>query len=341
MAEVRYADTTHFAVIAGLPPSARDNEAFDSLQGRFFSSAAAEEAILQNDFAKEINPQPQTLIGKELVMRYAQRQPLPEKPGQKRQPQVQVDDASEDDPFGFSVVRREQKLRIVGIIEGEPYGGLRSISRGRVFIPVQLAETLNMMQFSDVRSVPRAQRTYVTLAVRITGPSKVQAAQNAIKQMGFRTFSILDATRSLRRFFAVLDVFLGIFGSLALAVASLAIINTLVMAVLERRREIGIMKAVGASDGDVKSLFFAEAGVMGALGGALGIVLGWGLGRLINFGTNLYLHRRDLPPETIWTLPSWLVVAALVFAVLVSLLAGLYPAARAARLDPIQSLRYE
>ena len=74
--------------------------------------------------------------------------------------------------------------------------------------------------------------------------------------MGFNTFSIVDATRSLRQFFAVLDLFLGIFGSLALAVASIGIVNTLVMAILERRREIGIMKAIGASDGDVKGLVF-------------------------------------------------------------------------------------
>ena len=85
--------------------------------------------------------------------------------------------------------------------------------------------------------------------------------------MGFTTFSILDASRGLRQFFGVLYAFLGIFGSLALIVASIGIVNTLVMAILERRREIGIMKAIGASDGDVKKLFFAEAGAMGILAG--------------------------------------------------------------------------
>src|SRR3974390_2702567 len=115
----------------------------------------------------------------------------------------------------------------------------------------------------------------MTLTVRVKDPGKVAEVQDAINKMGFRTFSVLDATKSLRRFFGVLDLFLGIFGSLALAVASLAIVNTLVMAVLERRREIGIMKAIGASDGDVKKLFFAEAAAMGATGGALGVLLGW------------------------------------------------------------------
>jgi putative ABC transport system permease protein len=163
----------------------------------------------------------------------------------------------------------------------------------------------------------------------------------SVKQMNYSAYSYLDATKSIRRFFAVLDMFLGIFGSLALAVASLAIVNTLVMAVLERRREIGIMKALGASDIDVKKLFFAEAATMGLFGGGLGVALGWVMGRAINFGTNLYLHKMKMPAENLWTVPLWLVFGAIAFAVLVSVLAGIYPAARAAKLDPVQALRYE
>src|SRR5574340_711073 len=89
--------------------------------------------------------------------------------------------------------------------------------------------------------------------------------------MGFTTWSALDATKGLQRFFVVLDLFLGIFGSLALAVATLGIVNTLVMAILERRREIGVLKALGAADSDVQQLFFVEAGVMGFFGGILGV----------------------------------------------------------------------
>jgi putative ABC transport system permease protein len=101
------------------------------------------------------------------------------------------------------------------------------------------------------------------------------------------------------------------------------------------------MKAIGASDGDVKKLFFAEAGVMGVAGGAAGVALGWAIGQVINLGTNIYLRRQHFPPEQIWSVPWWLVGGAIVFAVIVSLVSGLYPAARAARLDPVQALRYE
>jgi putative ABC transport system permease protein len=91
----------------------------------------------------------------------------------------------------------------------------------------------------------------------------------------------------------------------------------------------------------VRGLFFAEAGAMGLLGGVCGTALGWIIGRVINFGTNIYLKRQGFPPEHIWSVPVWLVAGAVGFAFVVSLLSGLYPASRAARLDPVQALRYE
>jgi len=348
MGEIVYAGQTHYGFVTGLPMSARENEAFDNLQGKFFSRPDADEVILLNDFAKELDPtNPKALIGQEVTLRYGEHQPLAADSDTSGRPQLsdgQRDTSTQNagDSYGFSVVRKTQQLKVMGIIDEEPYGGMRTVSRGRIFLPVDLTAKLNMAEFSDMRSSLRGHgRTYMTLTVRVKDPAKVAQVQDAIKQMGFRTFSVLDATKSLRRFFTVLDLFLGIFGSLALAVATLAIINTLVMAVLERRREIGVMKAIGASDGDVKRLFFAEAGAMGFFGGVLGIALGFAIGKAINIGTGIYLHNHQLPAEAVWIMPPWLIGAAIAFSIVVSLLAGLYPASRAARLDPVQTLKYE
>ncbi len=347
MGEVVSGGETHFGFVTGLPMSAHENEAFDNLKGKFFSSDNADEAILLMDFAKELNPKdPSSLIGQDITLRYGERQALSQDSSDR--PQLaggasSANSAGNSDDFGFSVVRKLQKVRVVGLIDQEPYGGMRTVSRGRIFLPVGTTERLNMAQFTDMRSSLRGAsgKTYMTLTVRVKDPAKVQAVQDAVTQMGFRTFSVLDATKSLRRFFTVLDLFLGIFGSLALAVATLAIINTLVMAVLERRREIGVMKAIGASDGDVKKLFFTEAGAMGFFGGILGIALGFAIGKAINIGTGIYLQRHQLPAEPVWIMPSWLIGAAIAFSIVVSLLAGLYPASRAAKLDPVQTLKYE
>ncbi len=338
--EVRYKERSQFTTVAGLPPSARENDAFEGMQGHFFSAPAAEEAILQIEFARELEPQPAALLGRELTLRYLERRTLGQQEATERT--LNPGEEAGEGLWGFNVVRREKKVRVVGIVETEPGSGFRGPARGRVFIPLKVAESLHTVQSLNLLDSMRSSTSaYQALMVRVKSPTQVHDVQEAIRRMGFGTFSLLDATRALRRFFVILDLFLGIFGSLALAVASLGIINTLVMAILERRREIGIMKALGASDGDVKKLFFAEAGAMGLVGGALGVGLGWAVGRVINFGTNVYLKRQDLPPETFWTVPWWLVAGAIVFSVLVSLASGLYPAARAAKLDPVRSLRYE
>jgi putative ABC transport system permease protein len=350
--ELRYEDKPYLTMMAGLPFSAKNNDAFDGMQGSFFSSETAPEVILQKSFAAQLlgkTPKAgveepsvtvlaKPLLGKQLTMRYAERTATPTTDAADKK-----EDSNNLAGASYSVVSHEVKLKIVGVCDLDP-DSMRGQARARVFLPLKLAQNLHVMQPSDLRdttNMANGTPAYTTVEVHVKSPTQVQPVEDAIKKMGFNTFSIVDATRSLRQFFAVLDLFLGIFGSLALAVASIGIINTLVMAILERRREIGIMKAIGASDGDVKGLFFAEAGVMGVFGGLVGVALGWTIGRVINLGTNVYLKRQHFPPEQIWFVPWWLVISAIAFAIVVSLLSGLYPASRAARLDPVQALRYE
>jgi putative ABC transport system permease protein len=342
--DVRFDGKPHLTMVAGIPFSAKNNnDAFDGMQGRFFSSDAGPEVILQKSFAEEllgITPKPGTdntsiaelampLLGKELTMRYAERTSSPSSSA-----------VGQSDGAAYSVVSHERVLKIVGLTDLDQ-DSLRGTARARVFLPLKLAQDLHIM-LSNLRDTSASDSpSYTSLSVRVENPNQVPAVEDAIKKMGFSAFSIVDATRSMRQFFAVLDGFLAIFGSLALAVASIGIVNTLVMAILERRREIGIMKAIGASDADVRGLFFAEAGALGLVGGAAGVTLGWVIGRLINFGMNIYLERQHFPSAQIWSVPLWLVLSAIAFSIVVSLLSGLYPASRAARLDPVKALRYE
>lgn len=140
----------------------------------------------------------------------------------------------------------------------------------------------------------------------------------------------------------ILQTMLGSVGGLALLVASVGIANTMVMAVYERTKEIGILKAVGAAPGQIRTLFVIEASLIGLLGGIIGTVLGWLLGKGLNWLILAILRWQDVNMGgTFFVVPWWLVVGALALATLVGLLAGLYPAARAARLAPLDALRYE
>jgi ABC-type lipoprotein release transport system permease subunit len=367
----------HFTVVGVLPQSARNSEAMDDVQGGFFSAPDAQETIILADFARDLlglpaeprnaqvkltADQANQLLGKYIFMRYHTREEntapsanskpatkpdasADQKPAKKSVTGAGSDqsgDSQDEEAQSFNLVPRQIRLKIVGIVTSEPNRGFRQ-GRTPVFLPLGLAESLNMVQAGELWNTlrPSAGKTYIALMVRVNKSKAVAQVEDEIKKQGFSTFSIVDASKNITRFFKFLDLFLGIFGSMALAVASLGIVNTLVMAILERRREIGIMKALGASDGDVKRIFFFEAGAMGLLGGALGTGLGWMIGRVINVGTNIWLQRQELRPENFWYVPWWLVALALGFSIFVSLFAGLYPASRAAKLDPVHALRHD
>jgi ABC-type lipoprotein release transport system permease subunit len=217
------------------------------MRGRFFSSPTANEAILQFEFAKELSEDPGLLIGKQLILRYAERQALAPNGTDTL---GNVGEAS----GGFSVVPKDLRLQIVGVVETEPAAG-SGYGNARVLIPLKTVATLRAAQVNDLRDVVRdsnaGKTMYPSLSVRAISPSHIEALEASIKTLGFNTFSLLDASKSLRTFFSVFDLLLGIFGSLALAVATLGIVKTLVMAILERR-EIGVLKALGVADSDVQ-----------------------------------------------------------------------------------------
>jgi len=158
--------------------------------------------------------------------------------------------------------------------------------------------------------------------------------------MGFETRTMLERLEGMRKFFVVIDVLLASVGGIALVVAALGIVNTLLMAVLERYQEIGICKALGASDRDMMVMFLTEAGFIGLLGSVGGLALGWTVSWGLEIAINVYARSRGVVDLLeIFCFPPWLLAATVAFSVLVSVVAGVYPAARAARLDPIRALR--
>src|SRR5262245_48889238 len=192
-----------------------------------------------------------------------------------------------------------------------------------------------------LRDPSRTSVTYPSAVVRVAKASSTQDVEEQIKKLGFQAFSLNDALQGAKRAFIILDIVLSLIGSIALAVSSLGIMNTMVMSILERTREIGIMKAIGGSDGDIRRIFLIEASAIGFFGGVSGVALGWLVGRIVNFGANVYIQQQGGTPGNLFSLPFWLIGGAIGFSIAVSLVAGSYPAARAARLNPIEALRHD
>jgi ABC-type antimicrobial peptide transport system permease subunit len=183
---------------------------------------------------------------------------------------------------------------------------------------------------------------YDVLTVKAASLKDAVQIAELFEERGFRIQSLRAILDMMNRAMVVVQIMLASVGGLALFVASLGIANTMVMAVYERTREIGILKAVGASPGDIRALFVVEAALIGLLGGIVGTICGWLLGIALNQGILAVLRWQEIPIEgRFFVTTPWLVLLALAFATVVGLLAGLYPAARAARLDPLDALRYE
>lgn len=216
--------------------------------------------------------------------------------------------------------------------------------QGGVLVPIETARTIPSLGFSSVWDLlggAGRPGTYSSIYVRVARPADLKPVREAIEGAGLHVFSIGDELREIRRGFLVVDSILGAIGTIALIVAALGIANTMVMSILERTREIGIMKAIGGSEGEIKMIFFVEAAVIGAAGAVLGLLLGYGVTRVANLVVNARLLPEGELPINLFYFPLWLIFGAFGFSVLVSLIAGLYPAVRAAAIDPVRALRHD
>jgi putative ABC transport system permease protein len=183
---------------------------------------------------------------------------------------------------------------------------------------------------------------YDSATLQAADVSQAKALIPRIREEGYQVQSLDMFLEIANRIVVSVTIMLVMIGGVALVVASIGIANTMIMAVYERTREIGILKAIGASGGDIRRLFMIEAGSIGLAGGIMGFLVGWGLGALLNKAILLYLHYRELPiRDSFFVVTPLLALGVIFFATLIGVVAGLIPAHRASGLDPLEALRHE
>jgi putative ABC transport system permease protein len=236
-------------------------------------------------------------------------------------------------------IRKSLPIRIVGVLQES-----KGESDYSIYLPLSDVTTFN--EWFTGRRINRDRDGYNQLVVNVENVDQVLDISDQITQMGFQAYTPQSYVQGINSFFLILQVIFGGVGAIALLVAAIGIANTMAMAILERTREIGLMKAVGATNRDVLSIFLGEAAGIGFIGGVGGVLLGWTAGQVINVFALSYLAGQSAqqggpPPSTAVYTPLWLPLFALVFATLIGLLSGLYPALRAATMVPVTALKYE
>jgi len=235
---------------------------------------------------------------------------------------------------------RTARLRVVGVLEET--GGQDDYT---MFIA--LADVLELNSWLAGTRVNPGRDGYSQAVVKVESADKALSVEQEILSQGFFAYSLRTTLQQLNIFFLVIQGVFGGIGAIALLVAAFGIANTMMMSIYERTREIGLMKAVGATNRDVMSVFLAEAGTIGLLGGLGGILIGVGLGFAIDLIAGTYIAAQAAqtgatPAElSITHTPLWLPLFALLFSVVVGITSGIYPAVRAAALSPIAALKYE
>ncbi len=217
-------------------------------------------------------------------------------------------------------------------------------SRSALVIPPVTARNIPRLSFSsvwDILGEGKEEGTYSSIYVRVDEMEDLTSVREKIEAMGVGVFALADELEEIKRVFLIMDSMLGAIGTIALIIAALGIINTMLMSILERTREIGVMKAVGGSENEIKFIFFVEAACIGLVGAIFGLMLGWLVTRIANQVMNTMVLPDNQGPIDLFYFPLWLILGAVGFSVVVSLAAGLYPAIRAARIDPVRALRHD
>jgi len=228
---------------------------------------------------------------------------------------------SEKDATSTKEVTFGNDFEIVGVVEGS--GNTADIYMDRkdfTFAPIN---------------------TYQFAKVKVTNSTFLNDVRTQIINKGFVVSSLSDIVDQANKIFQIVQITLGVFGTFALLVAAIGLVNTMTVSLLERTNEIGIMRAIGASPTDIQAIFLVESILIGLLGGVSGVLIGISISEVLNWLFNLLANYLGGAPVRLFLYPFWFIFFIIILSTIVGLMGGLWPSRRAAKMNPLEALRYK
>lgn len=213
-----------------------------------------------------------------------------------------------------------QTFKIVGVVKNS--------DTPKVYAPLDTLRRLGVTGYSQ-------------LTVEVAGQGEVASIRKQLENMGLKTQYVGDTIDQIDQIFSVFRTVLGAFGAITLIVAILGMFNILTISLMERIKEVALMKMMGMRKRDINNVFLAESVLLGLLGGFVGVVIGVILGQIANRALDQYAIKMGGQPVSIFYTPFTFVVVILAGSLLIGLVTGWYPARRAVRVKALDVLRYE
>lgn len=207
------------------------------------------------------------------------------------------------------------------------------------YAPLSVMQNIQKVTLTKEQRKEKNRDIYNQVTIVTSDVKYTKEICQGLRDSGYNCYSIAESLEGVEDSMQTVQLVLGGIGSITLLVAAIGIINTMVMSIYERTREIAIMKVIGATFNDIRLMFLAEAGLIGLLGGIFGLIFSYTLSFVVNKFAGSFMAGMGTEGAAISVIPWWLAVFAIVFSILIGLLAGVYPANRAVKLSPIEAMR--
>ncbi|PIU81085.1 MAG: hypothetical protein COS71_00015 [Candidatus Moranbacteria bacterium CG06_land_8_20_14_3_00_40_12] len=303
-AQGKVADLMADLMVLGIKPSFLRLGGSRAIKGEILSDANPKGVVVSSSIVQVFNKNMDEIINQEITFTFF----LSDQEGSEGKLQSES-----------KKVLSEEKYKIIGVIEGD---------ENVIYINAGTLADFKIDNFAQLK-------------VKCATNEVLGQIRDEISSQGFLVSSLSDTVEQANQVFRVVQLVLMIFGIIALVVSAIGMFNTMTIALLERTEEIGIMKAIGASNWSISWMFLMEASIMGFLGGLGGVILGLAGGKIFNLLINFIAQKMGGQSVVLFFSPLWFVGVIIAFATIVGFLTEFVPALRASKINPLDTLRYK